>query len=223
MGRGVDGKHRVQARRPGSRRVLRILGILAFGVFLSLAAGEAKAYEQRTSTPSVGIMAGIGFMSGSDEFATEGTTPTIIPYEAFDLGFGLGIHVRYSLDRRSAIGVSFEDLRFERKSGEDTEAEQYQVNNFLARYYVYFARRERLSRYIAAGIGFHRPSFRLDDQENILPGEGLTANLGVGLEYFFTRAVALDGAVDGYLLRPKGGSIVAAEARIGLQLYFIRR
>ena len=180
---------------------------------------QAWAYEQRTSTPSVGFQVGAGMMQGSDAYQFGNQPP--VPYDIFQAGFGLGIHIRYSLDRRSAIGATFEDLRFRRKSGAAKVADEYQVNNFLGRYYVYFARRQRTSRYLVGGIGFHRPSIRTGDQSS-LPGEGLTVNLGAGLEYFLTRVVALDGSVDGYLLRPKGGSITAAEARIGFHYYFTR-
>lgn len=200
-------------------RVLALgLATLVWGAELSCPT-PADAYEQRTNTPSVGFQAGAGLMQGSDAYEFGDADP--IPYDIFEAGFGLGIHVRYSLDRRSAIGVTFEDLRFERKSGAARVADQYQVNNFLGRYYVYFARREKISRYLVGGIGFHRPSVRNDDT-TILPGEGFTANLGAGLEYFLTRVLAIDGSFDGYLLRPKGGSITAAEARIGLHYYFTR-
>lgn len=197
---------------------IRGIAGVAVLVFASLGT-DARGYEQRSSTPSVGIQAGAGIMQGSDAYQFGTQTP--IPYDIFEAGFGLGIHIRYSIDRRTAIGATFEDLRFRRKSGAVKVADEYQVNNFLARYYVYFARRQRMSRYLVGGIGFHRPSIRLAEQSS-LPGEGFTANLGAGLEYFLTKVIAIDGSLDGYLLRPKGGSITAAEAKVGLHYYFTR-
>lgn len=199
------------------------LGVVCAGLGLLFAlgtAGPAWAYEQRTNTPSVGFQMGGGLMWGSDAYQFSPQTDEI-PYDIFRGGFGLGIHIRYSLDRRSAIGATFEDLRFRTKSGSGYPQDEYQVNNFLARYYVYFARRSKISRYLVGGIGFHRPSIR-DGDESSLPGEGFSANLGAGLEYFLTRVITIDGSIDGYMLRPKGGSITAAEAKVGLHYYFTR-
>ena len=200
--------------RPGRRWLWAAVVLLAMGL-----GSESAAFEQRTNTPSVGFQVGGGIMQGSDAYQFGNQEP--IPYDIFEAGLGLGIHIRYSMDRRSAIGVSFEDLRFQRKSGAAKVADQYQLNNFLGRYYVYFARRQRISRYLVGGIGFHRPSIRTGEQ-TALPGEGFSANLGAGLEYFLTRVVTIDGSLDGYLFRPKGGSITAVEARVGLHYYFTR-
>jgi len=186
-------------------------------------AADAGAYEQRSNTVSLGIQGGFGLMSGSGDYEPDVIgSPPPVPYDAFDLGPGLAIHVRYSLDRKRAIGFTFEDLRFDRKSGSTAEPTQYQLNNFLAQYYVYFNRRAKTSFYGVGGLGFHRGTFRLRGGSSIQPGEGLSSNLGAGLEYFLRRPFSIDGSIRGYWLKPKQGTVVGGEAFLGIHYYLTR-
>lgn len=201
-----------------SRLLVLLLAWIAIGMMLT-SAGPVLAYEQRVGTVSLGIQGGAGLLSGKDAW-TRNTTE--IPYDAYDWSGGLGIRLRYSLDRTHAVGISFEDLRFDRKSGEDSSLPgQYQLNNFMLDYYLYFHRRYKVSRYVVLGAGIHRPTFRLSKSENILPGEGLIANFGGGMEYFARRAFALDASLRGYYLKPKGGSAIAGELMLGIHYYLV--
>ncbi len=213
------GNQTTTAARPrGRQRGIAHAG-LALLLGLLLLGRPAQAYEQRSGTLSLGVQGGAGALSSSDSFSRGATE---IGYDSYDFAGGLGIRIRYGLDRSHAVGVSFEDLRFDRKSGEDRELpSQYQLNNFMVDYYVYFHRRYKLSRYVVLGAGFHRPTFRFSDDENILPGEGLTANFGGGMEYFLRRPFALDASVRGYYLRLKGGSAVAGELMLGVHYYLL--
>lgn len=215
----ASGNQTTATARQLARR-LRAVG-MGLGVLLGLLllSGHAQGYEQRSGTLSLGVQGGAGMISSSDRFE-RGVTK--IGYDSYDFAGGLGIRIRYGLDRSHAVGVSFEDLRFDRKAGEDRDLpSQYQLNNFMIDYYVYFHRRYKLSRYVVLGAGFHRPSFRFANDENILPGEGLTANFGGGMEYFLRRPFALDASVRGYYLRLKGGSAVAGELMLGVHYYLL--
>ncbi|MCA9727358.1 MAG: hypothetical protein R3E12_10560 [Candidatus Eisenbacteria bacterium] len=222
-GREVDGHARWRFRAGGvslGRVLLVVVLAMTFGWSLPR---EARAYEQRSNTISLGIQGGVGLMSGSGDFEPDTTTPTAsIPYDAFDLGPGLAIHIRYSLDRTHALGVTFEDLRFDRKTDAIVQPTQFQLNNFLAQYYVYFNRRSKVSQYVVAGAGFHRATFRLGDDSSIQPGEGLAANLGVGSEYFLRRPFSIDASLRGYWLKPKQGTIVGGELFLGIHYYLTR-
>jgi hypothetical protein len=196
---------------------------LALAAFALVSPSDAGAYEQRSNTVSLGIQGGFGLMSGSGDYEPDVLgSPDPVPYDAFDTGPGLAIHVRYSLDRSHAVGFTFEDLRFDRKSGSDAEPTQYQLNNFLAQYYVYFNRRAKTSFYGVGGLGFHRGTFRLRGGATIQPGEGLSSNLGAGLEYFLRRPFSIDGSIRGYWLKPKQGTVVGGEVFLGIHYYLTR-
>lgn len=216
----------------GDRKAHRNIGSwttwgLMVGLGLALAV-PAHGYEQRSNTFSVGIQGGGGLGSGSGDYRP-GTEAPLLRYEDFDLGLGLSLHVRYSLDRTHAIGFTFEDLRFERKTDAPAllaanfeNADELQLNNFMAQYYIYFNRRAKMSRYLTLGAGFHRATFRFDNGENIIPGEGLIANLGAGLEYFIQRQWSIDASVIGYFVKPDGGSLAAGEFFLGIHYYLVR-
>jgi hypothetical protein len=206
--------------RTGWRTILVLLLLLAWGA----QPRPARAYEQRRNTISLGFQGGGGLISGSGTYR-KGTVQlgTHVDYDQFDLGTGVAFHVRYSLDRNHAIGFTFEDLRFDRKSGAiEGTPKQYQINNFLAEYYLYFHRRAKVSRYIGFAAGFHRPTFRYASSEDVFPGEGFTANLGGGLEYFLTRPFSLDGSIRAYYLGIKGGSAIVSELMLGIHYYLLR-
>jgi opacity protein-like surface antigen len=131
--------------------------------------------------------------------------------------------LRYSLDPTHALGLSFEDLRFGRKSGSAAEtARQYQVVNYMLDYYVYFNRARKWCPYLAAGAGLHRDTFRVSGAENIIPPERFVANLGAGLEYFVTKEFTADLLLRGYYLQGNGGNGLAGSAMLGFQFYLLR-
>lgn len=194
---------------------------------------EAAAYEQRRNTVSFGFQGGVTSIEGSGEFSRQGFEGTKSIYRLRDFRWGpaLSVRLRYSLDRSHAVGVSFEDLRFGRKSGlESTVAKQYQTNTVFFDYYVYIARRERLTPYLVLGPGFHRDALRFSRSDNLIPPLGLGANLGVGLEYFVRPSLAIEAALRGYYLGFRGGgeweftgsSAVCGSLLLGFQYYFLQ-
>jgi len=187
-----------------------------------LIAATSHAYEQRRNTVSIGIQGVGGVMSGTDEYVIESGNLTV-PYEDYEFGPGIAINFKYSIDRRNAVGITFDDLRFDKKSGLSADTpDQIQFNNVLGRFYKYFNRRGRMSRNVFIGAGFHRAVFRVNDRENIFPGEGFTANYGAGLEYFLNRVATIDLTVEGYYMKPKGGTAATGQVKLGLHYYFTR-
>ena len=221
MGGQITGWVTGRQRRMTLKRAAAATTALAAIAAVMVTPATALAYEQRSNTVSVGIQGGFGFMSGQDDYVP-GTDADPIAYETYELGAGLSLNIRYSLDRNHAIGFTFQDLRFDRKdSAERTLPNQFQLNTFLAQYYIYFNRRAKWTRHVVGGLGFHRPTFRAGG-EHILPGEGFLANLGVGLEYFVQRHWSIDSTLHGYFIKPKGGSATAAELMVGVHYYFTR-
>lgn len=197
--------------------------------------GPARAWEQRRNTLSFGVQGGVAVIDGTGIY-TRTLEGSSIPeqqyrYEDFRWKGALGFRLRYSLDRSHAAGVSFEDLRFDRKSGLDEQAaDEYQVNTVLLNYFVYFARRERLTPYLELGGGFHRDTFRFSDNDHVIPPLSPAASAGLGAEYFLRPAFSIDGTIRGYYLHLRGSnewdlegaSPFAATAQIGVHYYLLK-
>jgi hypothetical protein len=204
--------------------------VIAWGL-----AVPAEAYEQHSNTLSLGIQGGPGLMIGSDgayhwntaEYRysdySYGSSYEWLKFWENNWGYGVGIRIRYSLDPTHAIGVSFEDLRFNRHDEAPADAPgQYQVNNYMADYYLYFNRRAKTCPYVVLGAGFHRDTFRVSDAENVIVPESFVTNFGVGVEYFVGWAFAVDFAARAYYLQGSGGHAIASEALLGFQYYLLR-
>ena len=243
---GVGGSDR-RPHRSGRRRVrptgIAVLGA-AIGVVVGLAllaASPASAYEQRRNTPSFGVQYGYGAINGSGTFEWEDNNPLVANFEYrhedFRYGGALGFHVRYSLDQTHAVGVTFEDRRFDRKSGLDDPddptlepAKQLQSTAYLIDYYLYFDRRARTTPYLQLGAGFHRDTFRLKRNENLIAPFGPCASLGIGVEYFVRPAFTIDATLRGIWLgersedqlRFRGSAPVAASLQLGFQYYLLK-
>jgi len=207
-------------------KVARFAGLAVAAVVISLASPTASvAYEQRSNTVSFGIQGGMAsVLRGTGEF-TRGEAR--VPYDRYGAAGAFALHLRYSLDRSHAVGLTFEDLRFDREEAIDPETgqslpEQYQLNLFSFDYYLYYHRKSKLSQYLALGAGFHRPTFRISDRESYLPGEGFSANFGGGMEYFVAKPFSFDGSVRCHLNKVKGGAVWAGEALLGFQYYLLR-
>lgn len=215
--------------KPGWRPAAGVLT----GLLLILAAAfPANGYEQRPNTVSIGGQAGVGYMSGSGAYVWRPLTgsPLNYHYGDFDIGPSLGIRIRYSLDRTHAIGISWEDQRFWRRSGKpDGVANSYQITTFAGDYYVYFNRPGRLCQYMVIGAGLYWDTFRFDDSdsdygEHVKPHESpfLLANLGLGAEYFISRPFSVDLSLRGYYTRGEGGRALSGQLQLGFQYYLLR-
>jgi opacity protein-like surface antigen len=210
-------------------------------VLVFLTAGPAGANEQRRNTPSFGVQYGYGALNGTGEFQWENDNPEVKPdpnrHQDFRYGGVLGLHIRYSLDQTHAVGVSFDDLRYGRKSFPDLSAvklakiaKQLQANGVLINYYLYFDRRARTTPYLLLGGGFHRDTFRFAKSDNQSMPIGPCVNLGIGVEYFVRPAWTIDATMRGVWLGARGGgqwrfqgaAPVAASLQLGFQHYLIK-
>lgn len=187
--------------------------------------GSARAYEHRRDTPSVGVQIQYGVMEGGSDWG-----------DAFGWQGGVAVHLRNSMSRNSAIGLSFELQRFEcvKPLAEDIEdggdTDFLKMQTLLADYYFYFERPQRRCYYAVVSAGFYRPE--LVDEERLqpdqpktinvrYPGENFLARLGAGTEYFLSRKFSIDTSASVYYLRaPKlDGLTVSAQFALGVHLY----
>ncbi len=204
---------RTDSKVPAGRVLQALIGAtLCAG--LILCAAPAGAYEQAPNIMSVGYQFGAGGLSGTGAYNGNN-------FGDFGLGLApVALHIRYCIDPTHALGISFEDLRFQRKKGLSSPvAEQYQVIDLVADYFVYFNRRNKTCPYIVLGPGFHRDAFLFSSDDVTIVPAALTLNLGGGLEYFFTRAFAGDGTIRGYYFAGNGGHGLATEVLLGIHLY----
>jgi opacity protein-like surface antigen len=244
--RPIAHSHRVSQR---GRRKVRSVGSTVFGALLGvalglvfLAPGPACANEQRRNTPSFGVQGGYGALNGTGAFEWEDNDPTqpnrTYAHEDYRYGAALGFHIRYSLDQSHAVGVTFEDLRYDRKTFKDLPeadlakiAKQLQVTTYLIDYYLYLNRRARATPYLLIGGGFNRGTFRFKKHDYVATAIGPCANVGIGVEYFFWPALSMETTLRGAWFGQRdggqlhwmgGGSTVAASAQIGFQYYLIK-
>ena len=245
MTRSIARSHSL--RRRGWRKVRPAVGTI-FGVVLSVVLGLAFltadpvcANEQRRNTPSFGVQYGYGAFNGTGVFEWEGNNPEVpnrkYPHQDFRYGGALGFRIRYSLDQTHAVGLSFDDLRFGRKSGlenpqnpELEPARQLQVTTYVVNYYLYVDRRARTTAYLLLGGGLHQDTFRFGKYDNVATTVSPCANLGIGVEYFVRPAWSIDATLRGAWLGQRardqlqfhGSSPLASSLQLGFQYYLIK-
>jgi hypothetical protein len=221
----------------GSGRLAAALGAALF--LAALAAAPAHAWEQRRSTPSIGVQFGYGSMSGTGYHERTDPVPGVVWHynnDDYRWGGALGLRIRYSLDQSHAVGLNFEDLRYGRKNGlaglagENERARQLQVNTVLFDYFIYLDRPARTCFYVLAGGGFHRDTYRFNKSENTIMPMAPAAELGLGAEYFLRPSWTIDGTLRGYWLgqrgsaewKFRGSSPLAASLQVGIQHYLLK-
>jgi hypothetical protein len=224
-------------------RVLVACGWILF--LIGAAFSSAQAYEQRINTISVGLQGGGGlllrgqgqYVAGTSTYdfgnyiwdnSGEGDPISAGKFWKHNWGSIISLRFRYSLDRSHAIGLSLEDVRFNKRAHPRTFSDlqavprQYQANNYIVDYYAYFNRRSQVCSYLVLGAGVHKDTLRGNkgDEAILLPTR-FCANLGLGLEYFVRRPFALDGSLRAYYLSGNGGSNIATELQVGFQYYLL--
>jgi len=189
--------------------------------------GAADAFEQRTGTFSFGLQGhASGMLSGQGDF------------EAFEVrngldgvGAGLSIRFRLSIDRASAIGISFEASDYQRSLGDgeiapfesaasDT-ADKIHATIVTAEYYRYFWRRGKDTPYLVFSAGYYRPEIRFGDIATSFPGSNALVGAGIGAEHFFSRSVSLDLSLKFFGLIGDDGTSVASQLAVGIMFYHL--
>lgn len=198
-----------------------------------IGARTAEGFEQRSGTFSFGIQGHVaGLLSGRDLGAEK------VDYGTFELrngldGVGPGISIRFrlSIDRASALGVSFEASDYQRSlpDGEAADfeaaasdtADKVHTTAVMAEYYRYFWRKSKDTPYLVASLGYYRPEVRFGDVATRFPGSNLLVGGGVGLEHFFSRSVSLDVSARVFGLADGGGTSVSSQLAIGIMFYHL--
>ncbi|MBD3334079.1 MAG: hypothetical protein GF355_01020 [Candidatus Eisenbacteria bacterium] len=201
----------MRARYPAKRFFL--IGVL-FAALLGGLPEPSRAYEQPRNTISIGIQGQYGLLWG-EEVSPSTADPynpddpdeakASWPYIA-DWGAGLALRLRYSTSRFTAIGLSFEDQRFQRRGGLGSEyPDEIRITYILGEYYLYVQRRKQLTYYGVLGAGLARPVVRFEEEvgsqeleENVFPGERLALLVGIGIERFITRKASIDVSLRNY-------------------------
>jgi len=202
---------------------------------LTLASDPGQAYEQRTGTFSAGLQGHVSSIFAAHDsygaFRWRGN-----PFNGESIkgpAAGLAVRFRISLDRTSAIGLSFEALDFKR-SLPRTELADFEivVQDTVTKlhasavsfdYYRYFRRKAKTTPYAVGGIGFYRPERRFGEIQTKILTSGLLLTLGGGLEHFFSRNLSLEPSLRFFALRHDGGISGAAELAVGVRFYMLSR
>jgi hypothetical protein len=208
------------------RRTERWAAIALCGlVILGATPRAARAYEHRRDTPSVGVQINLGNL-GVDSYWGD----------AFGWGRGVNIHLRNQISRNRAIGITFEQQRYDSEAllhgddptkGEDTD--YLNLQTLLFDYFFYFNRPQRRCYYAVLSAGFYRPEL-VDTQQdpgqpktmNVrYPGENFMARVGGGVEYFVSRKLSVDTSLSFYYIRTPGqpGLTGSGQLATGLHLY----
>lgn len=206
-------------------RVWVVVAAVASSILVS--ASTARAFEQRSGTFSFGAQGhASALLSGKGDFG------------AFELrngldglGPGLSIRFRLSIDRASALGVSFEASDYERSlpAGEvapfetaarDT-ADKIHATVVTADYYRYFWRKGKDTPYLVASAGYYRPEIRFGEVATRFPGSNLLVGAGIGGEHFFSRSVSLDLSFRVFGLVSDAGTSVASQLAVGIMFYHL--
>ncbi len=144
----------------------------------------------RPGQVGVGLQGGWGALAKSGDFGgTFGNGPT------------LAIRLRYRMRYERAIGLSFENERFEIRAPEPYfPAGQIQLlgrvraNLVLSGLELYqmFGTRTRTTKMVMVGAGLAQASARTADKDTVYPGNGSYVSAGTGAERFLVRSWAID-------------------------------
>jgi hypothetical protein len=208
--------------RPGERWTI---GALCGLVIAGAAAAPVGAYEHRRDTPSVGVQIQMGNLGRDSDWG-----------KAFGWGRGVCIHLRNSTARNRAIGLTFEQQRFDIESPlpEDIESglptSLLQMQTLLFDYLFYFQRPQRRCYYAVASAGFYRPELVYERRTQAgqpmtsdvrYPGENFMGRIGGGTEYFVSRKFSFDGSISFYYLRAPDlhGLTASVQFALGVHVY----
>ncbi|MCK4305173.1 MAG: outer membrane beta-barrel protein [Candidatus Eisenbacteria sp.] len=212
-------------QRLGEKWGLATLLLLAI---LAASSGPADAYEHRRNTPSLGAQLQYGYMGGDSAW------PNTVRW-----GWGVAFKLRKYVSRQAAMGVSFEQQKFDRIStlpsfkviGDDyADLDHLQFQTLMLDYFRYFQRMRRRTPYVVVSAGIYHPQLLYDEKNEITGTEGqhskhprdsFIARLGAGLEYFVNRGFSIDGSVSCYYVHTPDlpGRTFTVQMALGCELY----
>lgn len=166
-----------------------VVAVLALASSAWAPAWAARVVLPRPGQIGVGAQGGYGALLKSGEFGN-----------AFSNGPTLAIRLRYRMRYERAIGLSFENERFEIRVPEAEYpagtgfAGRLRANAILSGLELYqmFGTRTQTAKMIMAGVGLAQTSGRDAIGDTFYPGDGAYVSLGAGVERFVYRSWALD-------------------------------
>jgi hypothetical protein len=155
-------------------------------------AGTSPGWAAPLLLPRPGQV-GVGVQGGYGMLLENGTLGT-------DFGNGptLGVRLRYRMRYERALGLSFENQRFDIRVPETVDPLGFpgreKINVVLSGLELYqmFGTRTRTTKMIGIGIGLAQTSGRSINGETFYPGDGMYVNAILGVERFVFRSWALD-------------------------------
>ncbi|MEL4307587.1 outer membrane beta-barrel protein [Joostella sp. CR20] len=153
-----------------------ITAMFALAIFGTASAQEAQLKSELKSAVGMTFEKGDMFVEGSIKISTGGDQD----YYGFNPKFG------YFLNNKWAVGgeVSYANNKVETL---DSKTSVFGVGGF-ARYYFLELAKKRLKAYGEAGLGYGRNKTEIGNIEDI--SNSITADLNLGLNYFFTKNFA---------------------------------
>ena len=171
--------------------------------------------RMRKGTISLGGQLGYGFVRGSSELN-----------DHYDSGPSYAFRFRYMLSRRTALGFSFENHRYNTRAGLPVTpppfaaADSHVVVTTVGTEVVMYMHRERETNpYFVAGLGFASPNVIYERKESRRVDEGPFLTVGLGLERFLRPRLSFDLAVRGYGEVGNSELSLFSQLNVGLHLY----
>lgn len=155
----------------------KFLIIATLFTFSFVNAQQVDADEEMNSAKGVTFQGGDMFLEGSIKISTGGD----VDYYGFSPKFG------YFLNDKFAVGAKLSYESYEREAPE-SKNDVFGVGAF-ARYYFLELDKKRFKAYGEAGLGFGRNKNEIEGIEDT--DNSITADINVGLNYFFTKNVAV--------------------------------
>lgn len=155
----------------------KFLIIATLFTFSFVNAQQVDADEEMNSAKGVTFQSGDMFLEGSIKISTGGD----VDYYGFSPKFG------YFLNDKFAVGAKLSYESYEREAPE-SKNDIFGVGAF-ARYYFLELDKKRFKAYGEAGLGFGRNKNEIEGIEDT--DNSITADINVGLNYFFTKNVAV--------------------------------
>ncbi|HYM80766.1 MAG TPA: hypothetical protein VEY91_05050 [Candidatus Limnocylindria bacterium] len=195
-------------------RVACVVGLVWNAGWL-LAASEARADGIVLPRPGqVGIsgQGGYGTLFSSGVFG-----------EDFGSGPSIAVRLRYRMRYERALGLSFENQRFDAREAAPGDTAFDSMNLVLSgiEFYQLFGTRTKATRMLMVGAGLAQPSAELRNGETFFftGGDGLYVSAGAGLERFFYRSWAWDLSFRYYALFKDGDANHQVQAALGVIFY----
>lgn len=197
-------------RRAGCVPILVVLAL----TFARGADAKIVVVPPRAGQLGVGLAGQYGSLLSSGGFGSE-----------FGSGSGIGVRLRYRLRYERAVGVTFEQQKFDvRHEADSTFAERtLTLLNTSVEFYQLFGTRGNTTKMLSAGFGLCQPSKKLADGEVKLGGndvlDGAFISVGAGLERFVYQSLGIDLNLHYQTIFQNGSTNHNIQASAGLVFY----